>query len=211
MAFTYPICLKLAQKKCVVVGAGSVALRKVKTLLAQEALVTVVSPELNQELAKEKDKFVWEQAYYREEFLADAFLVIAATDNRAVNHEIAVYCDKHNILVNVIDSPEESSFIVNSYFTKGDLLVAVSTDGASPALSRKIRKDLEAQIADEYADILAIIAEARAEALIKITDEAKRREFLQSLAKIDYEAIIKDTSTATFRDRVKKCLLSYLE
>lgn len=211
MAFTYPICLKLAQKKCVVVGAGSVALRKVKTLLAQEALVTVVSPELNQALAKEKDKFVWEQAYYREEFLADAFLVIAATDNRAVNHEIAVYCDKHNILVNVIDSPEESSFIVNSYFTKGDLLVAVSTDGASPALSRKIRKDLEAQIADEYADILAIIAEARAEALIKITDEAKRREFLQSLAKIDYEAIIKDTSTATFRDRVKKCLLSYLE
>ena len=108
MAFTYPICLKLAQKKCVVVGAGSVALRKVKTLLAQEALVTVVSPELNQELAKEKDKFVWEQAYYREEFLADAFLVIAATDNRAVNHEIAGYCDKHNILVNVIDSPEES-------------------------------------------------------------------------------------------------------
>ena len=211
MAFTYPICLKLAQKKCVVVGAGSVALRKVKTLLAQEALVTVVSPELNQELAKEKDKFVWEQAYYREEFLADAFLVIAATDNRAVNHEIAVYCDKHNILVNVIDSPEESSFIVNSYFTKGDLLVAVSTDGASPALSRKIRKDLVAQIADEYADILAIIAEARVEALIKITDEAKRREFLQSLAKIDYEAIIKDKSTATFRDRVKKCLLSYLE
>ena len=211
MAFTYPICLKLAQKKCVVVGAGSVALRKVKTLLAQEALVTVVSPELNQELAKEKDKFVWEQAYYREEFLADAFLVIAATDNRAVNHEIAVYCDKYNILVNVIDSPEESSFIVNSYFTKGDLLVAVSTDGASPALSRKIRKDLEAQIADEYADILAIIAEARAEALIKITNESKRREFLQSLAKIDYEAIIKDKSTAIFRDRVKKCLLSYLE
>ena len=87
--------------------------------------------------------------------------------------------------------------------------MAVSTDGASPALSRKIRKDLEAQIADEYADILAIIAEARAEALIKITDESKRREFLQSLAKIDYEAIIKDKSTATFR--VKKCLLSYLE
>lgn len=211
MAFTYPICLKLAQKKCVVVGAGSVALRKVKTLLAQEALVTVVSPELNQELAKEKDKFVWEQAYYREEFLADTFLVIAATDNRAVNHEIAAYCNEHNILVNVIDSPEESSFIVNSYFTKGDLLVAVSTDGASPALSRKIRKDLETQISDEYADILTIIAEIRTEALAKIADEAKRREFLQSLAKIDYEAIIKDKSTATFKDRVKKCLLSYLE
>lgn len=211
MAFTYPICLKLENKKCAVVGAGKVAQRKINTLLQQKAQVVVIAPQLAHELAEKNDSFTWIKDCYRAEYLKDAFLVIAATDKRAINHEIAVYCEQNNILVNVVDEPDESSFIVNSYFTKGELLVAVSTGGASPALSRRIRLDLEKNIADKYADILKIIAEARAEAMIKITDSEKRREFLQSLGQIDYLTVINEESTDMLKDRVKKCLLSYLE
>lgn len=211
MAFTYPICLKLENKKCAVVGAGKVAQRKINTLLQQKAQVVVIAPQLAPELAEKSDSFIWIKDCYRAEYLKDAFLVIAATDKRAINHEIAVYCEQNNILVNVVDEPDESSFIVNSYFTKGELLVAVSTGGASPALSRRIRLDLEKNIADEYADILKIIAEARAEAMIKITDSEKRREFLQSLGQIDYLTVINEESTDMLKNRVKKCLLSYLE
>lgn len=213
MAFTYPICLNLKNKKCIVVGAGEVAVRKINTLLKQEALVTVISPDLHPNL-KEKlalEQFIWLNTSYQNDMLENAFLVIAATNNRAVNHQIAEYCNQNNILVNVIDEPQESSFIVNSYFTKGDLLVAVSTGGASPALSRKIRIDLEKSIPDEYAEVLEIVAWARAEALDKIKDSQKRREFLQNLAEIDYITLLENESIATLKDRVKECLLSYLE
>ncbi len=212
MAFTYPICLNLKNKKCIVVGAGEVAVRKINTLLKQEALVTVISPDLHPKLNAQLSlgQFVWLNTSYQDDMLKNAFLVVAATDNRAVNHQIAEYCNQNNILVNVIDEPLESSFIVNSYFTKGDLLVAVSTGGASPALSRKIRMDLEKSIPDEYAEVLEIVAWARVEALDKIKDAQKRREFLQSLAEIDYSSLEKE-SIATLKDRVKECLLSYLE
>lgn len=213
MAFTYPICLNLKNKNCIVVGAGEVAVRKINTLLKQEAMVTVISPDLHPNL-KEKlalEQFIWLNTSYQNDMLENAFLVIAATNNRAVNHQIAEYCNQNNILVNVIDEPQESSFIVNSYFTKGDLLVAVSTGGTSPALSRKIRIDLEKSIPDEYAEVLEIVAWARAEALDKIKDSQKRREFLQSLAEIDYITLLENESIATLKDRVKECLLSYLE
>lgn len=213
MSFTYPVCLNLQDKNCIIIGGGSVALRKVNTLLAQKAKVTVISPDLCPQLAAKLDnnEFIWLNTYFAENLLNNAFLVITATDNRAVNQRAADYCNTHNILINVIDKPEESSFIVNSYFTKGDLLIAVSTNGASPALSRKIRTDLEETFADEYADILEIISEARHEALEKINDSAKRREFLQNLAQIDFSAIIQNKSLDTFRNQVKQCLSSYLD
>ena len=213
MSFNYPVCLNLQQKNCVVIGGGSVAKRKVETLLAQEALVTVIAPEVCPLIAKKAaDKeIIWRNTYFKPQDLAGAFLVIAATDNREANHLAAEYCHENGILVNVCDNLEESSFIVNSYFTKGDLLVAVSTGGVSPALSRKLRQELEQKVDDKYADILEILAEARKQALEEITDSAKRREFLQSLAKIDYLKVLEEQSIDNLRNQVKKCLSSYLD
>ncbi len=139
MNCTYPVALNLRGKFCTVVGGGEVALRKVKSLLAQGAEVTVISPQLHQELSAMQSQFVWMKSPYKEGQLTGSFLVIAATNDRAVNHEVALWCDENQILVNVVDSLQDSSFIVNSAVRRGDLLLTVSTSGISPALSRQIR------------------------------------------------------------------------
>lgn len=213
MSFNYPICLNLKQKNCIVIGGGSVAMRKVATLLAQEARVTVIAPEVCPLIAQKAadQELIWRNTYFKPQDLAGAFLVIAATDNREVNHAAAEYCHEKGILVNVCDNLEESSFIVNSYFTKGDLLIAVSTGGASPALSRKLRQELEQMVDDKYAVVLDILSEARKQALEEIADGVKRREFLQSLAQIDYLKILEEQSVDNLRNQVKKCLSSYLD
>ena len=213
MSFNYPVCLNLQKKNCIVIGGGNVAKRKVETLLAQDAVVTVVAPKLCPYLAQKnaEKEIIWRNTYFTPQDLAGAFLVIAATDNREVNHAAAEYCHEKGILVNVCDNLEESSFIVNSYFTKGELLVAVSTGGNSPALSRKIRLELQELLSDDYAEAINILSAARKEALEKITDSEKRREFLQSLAKMDLLAIIKEESADNLRNQVKKCLSSYLD
>lgn len=213
MGFTYPICLDVTNKLCVIVGGGNVALRKANTLLEEGAKVKIVSPILCDgltKLKKEKD-FIWVEEAYAQEHLKQAFLVIAATDNREINHNIAAYCEEHHILVNVIDAPEESSFSVNSYFKRGELLLAISTGGASPAMSKKIKEQLQQEYGREYAIALEIIADARKEALEQIQNKEKRRAFLQSLAEMDLAEMLLNNTEDETRNRVKECLLSYLD
>ena len=110
MTFQYPVTLNLEGKFCTVVGGCAVALRKVQSLLEQGAEVTVISPVLCEELKALEDQFVWMKSVYKEGQLEGSFLVIAATDARAVNHDIAQWCEENQVLVNVADSREESSF-----------------------------------------------------------------------------------------------------
>ena len=209
MGFTYGVCLNLQDKKCLVVGGGSVAERKIIRLLEEKAVVTVVSPQLTANLQELQKQFIWVEDTYQESYLADSFLVIAATNQRAINHEIACYCHKHGKLVNVIDSLEESSFTVNSTVQRGDLLLTVSTGGASPAMTKKIRQQLEEQYGLEYAVILEMLKSLRAEAMEKITDEEKRRAFLQELGQTDVEKILQTETLENWEKRVRTCLSSY--
>ena len=210
---SYPICLNLKNEICVVIGGGRVALRKTVTLAKEGAHVIVVSPELCYEMEQlAKDKvFQWEKMSYQEHYLQDAFLVIAATDSRKVNSSIAAFCRAHHILVNVVDAPEESTFTVNSFFQRGDLLIAVSTGGKAPAISKRIREELEERFGQEYETALNIAGEMRKEALEKIEDKDQRREFLQELARWDLPRMLCEDSEDAVRDKVKKCLLSYLD
>lgn len=209
MGFTYGVSLNLQEKKCTVVGGGAVAERKILRLLKDEALVTVVSPQLTENLQKIQKQFIWIADMYQESYLEDSFLVIAATDQREVNQKIAQYCHAHNKLVNVIDSLEESNFTVNSTVQRGDLLLTISTGGASPAMAKKIRQQLEEQYGPEYAVILDIIRNLRAEAMEKIADEEKRRAFLQELGQVDVEEILRTETTEEWEKRVRTCLSSY--
>ena len=211
MSSQYPVTLNLKGKCCTVVGGGEVALRKVVSLLEQEANVTVISPALHADLAAMQTRFSWRKGTYQDSMLQGSFLVIAATDNRAVNHAIAAWCDAHQVLVNVIDSREESSFTVNAAVQRGDLLLAVSTNGVSPAVSRKIRQELEAQYGPEYGIMLEILAETRQEALATIADAAKRRAFLQQVANMDLPALLRQETKEDVQKRVKLCLSSYLD
>lgn len=211
MTSMYPVTLKLAGKFCTVVGGGSVAVRKVKSLLEQGAEVTVISPVLDEELIAIQEQFVWRNSMYRDGMLKGSFLVIAATDSRDVNHAVYEWCEENQVLVNVVDSLQESSFTVNAMVQRGDFMLAVSTSGISPAVSKKVREDLELQYGPEYGTMLEILEEAREEALRTIKDASKRRRFLQSVASMELPELLKQETKEEVQKRVKLCLSSYLD
>jgi precorrin-2 dehydrogenase/sirohydrochlorin ferrochelatase len=161
----YPILLNIRDKKCLIVGGGEVALRKVLMLVDYNAKVEVVSPvfcpKLNQ-LAKGGSVKLIHRAYKTED-LNNASLVVAATDDTEVNEKVSVEARKKGILTNVVDKPDISDFIVPSYFRQGDIIVAVSTSGKSPALARKIRGELERSLRPEYGRLAVIAEEVRGE------------------------------------------------
>jgi len=159
----YPIFLNIKGKRCVVVGGGDVALRKVKMLLEGEVVVTVISPKFHQEisrLSKEKEIHLIPREYKAGD-LKDAMIAIACTDVKKVNRKVVDEAKKAGVLVNVADDPESSDFIIPSFFRRGNLTVVVSTAGVSPALAKKIRTKLEKEFGEEYASLLSLIGEVR--------------------------------------------------
>jgi siroheme synthase-like protein len=161
----YPIFLNIRGKRCVVVGGGLVALRKVKALLEHEANVEVISPELCPELsqlAKSRAIQVLQKNYNGGD-LQGAFIAIAATDDGEINNKVAEEARAKGVLVNVVDDSEHSDFIVPSQLRRGDITIAVSTAGKSPALARKIRTRLEKDFGTEYASLALLVDEVRSE------------------------------------------------
>jgi len=211
MNFNYPVSLNITKKKCSVIGGGKVALRKINSLLEAGAAVSLISPQIIDEIKPlvNENRIHWIEKEYNSELLNDCFLVIAATNIREVNQRIANFCHDANILVNVVDNPKDSSFIVNSYFKQGDLTLAISTNGKSPALSHKIKEELTLLFGPEYAVLLDLLAEAREMAKIYIKDEVRRNNFFKEFMRTDILQIIRDYGTEEARERVKKCLLSY--
>jgi precorrin-2 dehydrogenase/sirohydrochlorin ferrochelatase len=165
MSSYYPIFLDLKGRKCVVVGGGSVAERKTGMLLEHHASVTVISPTLNQGLQHLAEQGVIQTIIrnYQVGDLEEVFLVIAATDDPCINTAIADQRGKQRALVNVVDNPEISDFIVPALVRRGDITIAISTAGKSPALARKIRAELEKSFGAEYASLVRLVNEVRSE------------------------------------------------
>jgi precorrin-2 dehydrogenase/sirohydrochlorin ferrochelatase len=160
---TYPIFLNIQGKNCVVIGGGNVALRKVKVLLDCGANVKMICPKPHPEIVKlsKKRAIHFIQRDYEKEDLRDAAIAFACTDVKKVNRKVAVDAKEAGVLVNVADDPRPSDFIIPSFFRKGNLTVAISTAGVSPALARKIRTKLEKSFGKEYGPLLSIIGEIR--------------------------------------------------
>ncbi len=159
----YPVCLDIRERPCVVVGGGEVAARKVERLLECGAAVTVVAGELGdmlRELAA-AGRIRHVAADYEARYLAGAFLVIGATDREEVNDRITADCRAGGILVNVVDDPRHCDFILPALLTRGSLSIAVATDGKSPALARKLRRELAGQFGPEYAAYLDLLGRLR--------------------------------------------------
>ncbi len=161
----YPVFLNVNGKKCVVVGGGQVALRKVRVLLEHGADVEVIGPGLCPALVRlaESGEIHALTREYQEGDLKNAFVTIAATDNSEINQRVVAEARRRAVLVNVVDDAENSDFIVPSYLRRGTITVAVSTAGKSPALARKIRSKLEKELGNEYALLTNLIGEVRAE------------------------------------------------
>lgn len=161
----YPAFLNIRGKKCVVIGGGQVALRKVKALLDYGAKVKVISPEICPELIRqaEIEEISVEKRLFHPGDLEGVLITVAATDDNSINLEVAKEARRKSVLVNVVDDPANCDFIVPSYFRRGDITVAVSTAGRSPALARKIRTRLEEDIGDEYSALALMIYDVRTE------------------------------------------------
>jgi precorrin-2 dehydrogenase/sirohydrochlorin ferrochelatase len=193
----YPVYLDLRDRPCIIAGGGQVAERKALSLLDAGAEVRIISPSLTtklQELSR-SGKIAHIPKTFDEKDIEEALLVIAATDSLEVNAGIGRLCRKRHILVNVAAPPDESTFIVPSIVDRGDLLIAVSTSGVSPALSKRIRKDLEEQYGPEYKVFLQKISLFRTRLLNEVKDEATRREVLQALADSNVISLLKEGRT----------------
>ena len=177
----YPAFLNLQGKKAVVVGGGSIAERKILSLLKAGAAVTVVSPAITARLRKEKEKksLTHIARSYRKGDLRESVLVIAATNSPSVNTQIAADAP---FLVNVVDVPKECSFIAPSVIKRGPLTIAISTGGISPAFSKTIRQELEKIYGEEIGEYLKFVGSIRKKALAGISDKKKRERFLKDLA-----------------------------
>lgn len=159
----YPVFLNISGQKCVVVGGGQVALRKVKALLECGANVEVISPALGSELNKlaETGEINVLPRNYQAGDLQGALMAVAATNDRHINQEVVKEARRSRILANTVDGAEDSDFIVPSYLQRGNITIAISTAGSSPALARKIRNKLAKDFGDEYASLALLIEAVR--------------------------------------------------
>jgi siroheme synthase-like protein len=161
----YPVFLDLAGRRCVMVGGGPIAERRIVGLLEAGAQVTVISPRVTPTLAKLADegRIDLQPHTYLEGDLAGADLAFVATAAREVNVAVAREARRRGVWVNAADDPAHCTFILPALVRRGDLTVAVATGGTSPALSRAIREELETYLTAEYATLAELAAEARRE------------------------------------------------
>ena len=185
----YPILLDLNNKRCVVIGGGKVAERKITSLVRAKAIVTVVSPELTKSLQQmaEKKKIHYVNGCFKERHLDKAFLVIGAVGNSKINHHVFEAAAKKNKLVNIVNSPDECNFMVPSVIKQGALIISISTGGKSPALAKKVRKQLENQFGKAYKDFLSFMGELRQRIIAQFPDTKYRNKIFQAL--VDSELI----------------------
>jgi precorrin-2 dehydrogenase / sirohydrochlorin ferrochelatase len=159
----YPIFLALQGRRCLVVGGGAVATGKVAGLLAAGATIRVVSPTLSAELEDLRATNGIEHLarFYQANDAVGMSLVMAATDDRAVNAQVAADCQQMSVWVNAVDDPSNCDFILPSIVRRGKVTIAASTSGASPALARRLRKDLEEFLSDDLAVLADLLSEVR--------------------------------------------------
>ncbi len=179
----YPISLNLTGRECVIVGGGEVAGRKAARLVDCGANVTIISEMLTAGLERLKTagKIRHIATTYNESLLDIAFLVFGTTDDETVNETIYRDARRRGILVNIADDPYRCDFILPSLFEQGDLQIAVSTGGKSPALARKVRMDLEPLFGPEYGVFLAILGELRKKIIARGRSSAENKRLFEAV------------------------------
>ncbi len=180
----FPIFLKLTARPCVVVGAGHLAESKIESLQAAAAQITVIAPEASERIANlaASGELTWHQREYAEGDLTGSFLVVAATNVPAVNRAVFAEATEKGVLCNAVDDPPFCDFYFPSVVRRGDLQIAISTAGASPALAQQLRRDLNEQLPLDLGDWLADLGQLRREVVAAEPLNESRRLLLHELA-----------------------------
>ncbi|WP_017444917.1 siroheme synthase CysG [Gayadomonas joobiniege] len=175
----FPIFLNLSGFPCAVVGGGEVASRKVSALLKAGAELTVIAPKLSPELAELADQkqFTYRQSPWAAELIKDMRLVVAATDDNAINQQIYHYCETHKILVNAVDQPDICRYTTPSIVNRSPLIIAISSAGMSPVLARRIRAMLETMLPQNLSAIAEYAGGLRDKIKKAFNSIGERRQF----------------------------------
>jgi precorrin-2 dehydrogenase / sirohydrochlorin ferrochelatase len=188
----YIACLKLTGRRCLVVGGGDIGLEKVEGLLACDGDVTLLAPDAHPELESlaAEGSITWERrAYAGPKDLEGIFMVIAATDNSEVNIEVFDHAEKRAMLVNVVDVPPLCNFILPAIVRTGPLAIAISTAGASPALAKRMKREVSDLFGEEYARLAVILNDARGWAKGTLPTYQDRKEFFEGIVNDDPDPV----------------------
>ncbi|OIP64388.1 MAG: siroheme synthase [Nitrospirae bacterium CG08_land_8_20_14_0_20_52_24] len=202
----YPIFLNLQGERTLIIGGGRVAERKARSLLKSHAHVTVISPELTSGLRRlaQAGRIIHKERKFLSSDLNGIRLIICATNDTAVNRKAAVQAERKGILYNVVDVPELCNFIVPSMVRRGDLTVAVSTGGGSPALSKKVRQEIETLIGPEYKTFLKLLREARPKIQREIPEKSRRTRAYREVIESETLSLIRAGRIKEARQRVRE-------
>lgn len=190
----YPINLNINDKRCLIIGGGQVAERKVEKLLSAGAKVVVVSSRLTSKLGKLSRKGRIENIArnYRKGDLKGAVLAFGATNDSNVNRRILQEAREEGVLLNSVDDPKNCDFTVPSMVSRGDLLISISTGGKSPALSQKIRKELEESFGKEYETMLNLLSAVRERLMEMGSNSEQNKAKFKKLINSNLLELIKD-------------------
>ena len=188
----YIACLRLDGRRCLVVGGGDVGLEKVEGLLTCGAAVMLVAPAAHEQLAQLADEgsIVWERRRYEPADLDGSFLVIAATSDSEVNIGVHEDAEARAMLVNVVDVPPLCNFILPAIVRSGPLAIAISTAGASPALAKRMKREIAEQFGEDYARLAVILNDARGWAKATLPTFQERRDFFESIVSGEPDPIV---------------------
>ena len=209
----YPLFLDVNNRACLVVGGGAVGTRKVETLLACGARVTVVSvattPRLDA-LAEKGAVSLARRAYHADD-LEGKFLVIGATDDEALNRQISEDAGRRNLLCNIADQPSLCNFILPAIVDRGDLVVAVSTSGKSPAAAKRIRQALQKQFGPEYGPFLALMGKIRDVLLAEAHEPEAHKDLFEELIDGGLLEMVRENRGDEIRDLLRRHLGEHLD
>jgi precorrin-2 dehydrogenase/sirohydrochlorin ferrochelatase len=204
----YPIFLELTGRRVVLIGGGAVAVRKAQALLAAGARLVVVAEKVDNVLtdlcADSGAELI--RSRYSKDYLAGAVLAIAATNNRQLNRRIYEDCQELEILCNVVDQPELCDFFVPAVLKRGDLQIAVGTEGDCPAYAGHIRKKLEQTFTKTHGEFLAEVEALRKRIINDVPDPADRKTLLGKLVDDESFGYFAEKGSAAWRDRAAKII-----
>jgi precorrin-2 dehydrogenase / sirohydrochlorin ferrochelatase len=189
----YIACLKLTGRKCLVVGGGDIGLEKVEGLLACGGSVTLLAPEAHPELQQlaEEGSIDWDQREYSGPAdLEGCFMVIAATDDSEVNIGIYYDAEKRAMLANVVDVPPLCNFILPAIVRTGPLAIAISTAGASPALAKRMKREISDLFGEDYARLAVMLNDVRGWAKGTLPTYNDRKDFFEAIVNGDPDPIV---------------------
>lgn len=204
----YPIFLELTGRRVVLIGGGAVAVRKAQALLAAGARLVVVAEKVNDVLTDlctdSAAKLI--RSRYSKDYLAGAVLAIAATNNRQLNRRIYEDCQELEVLCNVVDQPELCDFFVPAVLKRGDLQIAVGTEGNCPAYAGHIKKKLEQAFTKTHGEFLAEVEALRKRIIEDVPDAADRKALLGKLVDDESFGYFAEHGPPAWRDRAEKII-----